>query len=439
MRSIVGLALVTLMLSACATASAADPKPNIGKAEMVETVTAVNSRAQQLDALLKKQIKPEDYFDTAFLNAIPPAEFTAIIEGIIVQHGKPLHLVSVAPRGQYGATIQYAFERATATVELDVTAGEKNGVIGLLFAGFQIPDDDLAKIGNEIKALPGRTGFLVAALDEGDNAHVLASHNRDQQFAIGSTFKLYILAELAAQAKAGARKWSEVAPLNRRSFSSAGTGAWPKDAPMTLHTLASFMIALSDNSATDSLLFALGREAVEKRLASIGHTMPDKTLPFLSTVEAFALKANPALRDRFLKASEAQQRGLLESEAAALTLDKIDNAQLSKGPASIDSIEWFASPNDLLWLLNHIRAQNNDEMLSIMAINPGLPKASTARWQYAGYKGGSEIGVVSMSYLLQSKQGKWFVVTGSWNDAANAVDNTKFAALMERMVSAIAN
>jgi beta-lactamase class A len=198
------------------------------------------------------------------------------------------------------------------------------------------------------------------------------------------------------------------------------------------------MISVSDNSATDTLLHKLGREAVERRLASIGHSNPDKTLPFLSTVEAFALKANPALRDRFLKSSEAAQRDLIEKEAKSLTLDKIDNEQLSKGPASIDSIEWFASPYDLLWLLNHIRAQKNDDMLSIMAINPGLSPNGAAKWRYVGYKGGSETGVISMSYLLQSKSGKWIVVSGSWNDVAKPVDDNKFAALMERLVTSVA-
>jgi beta-lactamase class A len=239
--------------------------------------------------------------------------------------------------------------------------------------------------------------------------------------------------------KTGERKWSDVALLLHRSFSSAGTNGWPKDSPMTLHSLAAMMISLSDNSATDTLLFRLGREAVERRLASIGHSAPDKTLPFLSTVEAFALKANPPLRDRFLKATEAQQRNLLKSEAAALTLDKIDNAQLSKGPAAIDTIEWFASPNDLLWLMNYIRAQQSDEMLAIMGINPQLSQVARSKWRYVGYKGGSEPGVISMSYLLQAKNGKWYVATGSWNDTTKDVENGKFAALMERLVSAIPN
>jgi beta-lactamase class A len=436
------LAALALSLSACARAAPTAPQPvrpaEPVRAQMVETGSPLDQRIQQLDALLKGQMALDDYFTPSFLSAVPPEQFKAVLDGLIAQQGKPMFLVSDMPRGEHGATVQYAFERGIANIELDIASAAPNKVIGLMITGFTATGDSVDKVTDEIDALPGQTGYLVTQLDDAGNAKTLKSRYDDRQFAIGSTFKLYILAELAAQVKAGTRQWSDVAPLNHRSFSSASTGKWPKDSPMTLHTLASFMISVSDNSATDTLLFALGREAVERRLASIGHSAPDKTLPFLSTVEAFALKANPALRARFLKASEAQQRDLLDSEAAALTLDKIDNEALSKGPAAIDSIEWFASPNDLLWLMSHIRAQKNDRMLEILGINPGISPTAAKKWRYVGYKGGSEPGVISMTLLLQSQAGKWYVVTGSWNNSEAEVDNGKFAGLMERLVGTLA-
>ena len=428
-----------MLLAGCATASAAGPEPKleITKVDAMEHLAPLDQRIAQLDALLKKKIPLEDYFAPAFLSAVPATQFTGIVDSMIAQHGQPLYVVSDTRRGKTGATIQYAFERSVATVELDIMAAKPNQVIGLAITGFAATNDSLGKVEADLKALSGTSGFLVANLDDAGNAKILTAHSPDAQFAIGSTFKLYILAELANQVRAGERKWSDVAPLAHRSFSSSATRGWPKDSPATLHTLAGWMISVSDNSATDSLLFALGREAVEERLASIGHSDPDKTLPFLSTVEAFALKANGPLRERFLKETEAAQRDLLDKEAAALTLDKIDNETLSKGPNAIDTIEWFASPTDLLLLLSHLKAQKNDEALAILGINPGLSPAAAKKWRYVGYKGGSEPGVISMSFLLQSASGKWTVVTGSWNDAAADVDNGKFAGLMERLVAAV--
>ncbi len=443
MRRIVAVILtaIAFALSGCANATSFEPEAfrvaQDVRAQTVISGSPLDQRVQQLNAVLKGQLPLEDYFTQSFLDAVPPAQFKTILDSIIAQQGQPLFEVSSLTRGEHGVTVLYAFERGVANIELDIAAAAPNKVIGLLITGFTKSNDSIDKVAEEISALPGQKGFLVAQLDDAGNAKTIVSQYADTQFAIGSTFKLYILAELANQVRAGERRWSDVAPLAHRSFSSAGTRGWPKDSPATLHTMAGWMISVSDNSATDSLLFALGREAVERRLASIGHKDPDKTLPFLSTVEAFALKANPELRERFLASNEAEQRDLLDKEAAALTLDKIDKEALSKSPNSIDTIEWFASPTDMLWLLSHLKAQKNDEALAIMGINPGLSPAAAKKWRYVGYKGGSEPGVISMSFLLQSPSGKWTVVTGSWNNTAADVDNAKFAGLMERLVAAV--
>jgi Beta-lactamase enzyme family len=198
------------------------------------------------------------------------------------------------------------------------------------------------------------------------------------------------------------------------------------------------MISVSDNAATDALIRVLGRDAVEEKLATIGHGAPDKALPILTTVEVFALKSNPALRTRFQKATEAQQRDLLTKEAAALQFDRIDMTALGSGPVAIDSIEWFASPSDIANLLNNIRRTGNQTAFDVMTVNKGVSPVSAAKWQYLGYKGGSEPGVASMSYLGQSKAGDWYVISGSWNNAANEVDTNAFAALMARLVSSVA-
>jgi hypothetical protein len=73
-----------------------------------------------------------------------------------------------------------------------------------------------------------------------------------------------------------------------------------------------------------------------------------------------------------------------------------------------------------------------------MAVNSGIGPATAAKWRYLGYKGGSEPGVVSMSFLTQSKTGDWYAISGSWNNPAKDVDNTAFVQLMTRLVDAMA-
>jgi beta-lactamase class A len=429
--SVAPLMCLSLGVAHAAPAKAA-PKPAAETPAKVKT--PLDARVNELIPVLRDQYAVEQYFSPTFLNAIPPAQLKAFTEGLRAQYGEPSHVVSTKPRGPHGVTIKLAYTKAVATIELDIEPVAPSKVIGLAVTGFEVTGDSIEKLNADFKGLSGRSSFLLAEIADNGSMRTIASLNPNQQFAIGSTFKIYILAELAAQVKAGTRKWSDVVPLSHSSFSSLATQGWPKDSPVTLHTLASWMISISDNGATDTLLHALGREAVEQKLATIGHSAPDKILPFLSTVEAFALKTNPELRTRFLRATEAQQRDLLTREKALLTLDKIGGSEMGGAPASIDTIEWFASPDDIATLLRHIRLQRDDRMMAIMGINNGLGAAIRKDWNYMGFKGGSEPGVISMSYLLQGKNGKWYVATASWNDTTKEVDHSKFTALMARLI-----
>src|SRR3546814_8402119 len=51
-------------------------------------------------------------------------------------------------------------------------------------------------------------------------------------------------------------------------------------------------LSVSDNGATDTLIHLLGRDAIEARMRAAGHSDPSRNIPFLTTVEAFALKGN---------------------------------------------------------------------------------------------------------------------------------------------------
>jgi Beta-lactamase enzyme family len=424
-------------LSACATIS---PNPVTSPAIAQSAVSSpLEQRIAALPAVLKGEIAPADYFDAAFLSAVPADQLDAIAKSIIAQNGQPLTVLTIDKKSSTSATITVAFEKAIGTFNINITDGSPGKVIGLLATNFAATGDSLEKIGADFKALPGNAGFVITALKDSGSNTVVAEYNAATQFGIGSTFKLYILAELASQIEAKERSWRDVTPLAHRSFSSAATDKWPKDTPVTLATLALQMISVSDNSATDTLLHLLGRTAVERKLAQIGHRAPDKMLPFLSTVEAFALKspANTGLRNRYLAASEAQQRGIINTQQEKLGFGQVDSQAFAGGPVYIDTIEWFAAPYDIAELLNHMRRTRNDKMLEVMAVNPGLPAATAAKWGYVGYKGGSEPGVISMSYLLHSKSGHWFAVSGSWNDPANAVDDFKFNSMMTRLVQTI--
>ena len=74
----------------------------------------------------------------------------------------------------------------------------------------------------------------------------------------------------------------------------------------------------------------------------------------------------------------------------------------------------------------------------MLAKNPGLPLDATV-WPYIGYKGGSEPGVLDMTFLLRRADDKWFVVTATANtDEGGTVDQEPFFAIVNGLVQLIA-
>ncbi len=426
---------LSVALAAFPSALAAETPPKPASMQ----ATPLEQRIEQLPSVLAGTMEYGDYFSPSFLNAVPAVQLKTVSDQFNAVHGKPLTVTEVQLTGPNTATIKIEYEKAIATADISVEPALPNRVVGLLVKGFETRGDTPAKIDADFTRLPGRAGYLVEKIGPDGKRQQIAGRATGEQFAVASTFKLYVLAELASQVQAGRRSWSDVVPIIEKSYSSLATQNWPRSTPVTLQTLATWMISVSDNAATDALMRVLGRDAVEEKLATIGHSDPDKALPMLTTVEAFALKTNVDLRTRFQNANEAAQRNLLGTEADALKFERIDPALLGSGPVAIDSIEWFASPADIANVLDTIRRTGSQTALDIMTVNTAVGAPSAAKWQYLGYKGGSEPGVISMSFLAQSKRGEWHMISGTWNNAATEVDNSVFVSLMSRVLDSVAN
>jgi hypothetical protein len=223
------------------------------------------------------------------------------------------------------------------------------------------------------------------------------------------------------------------------SLPSGKLQTWPRGTPLTLYSLATFMISESDNTATDHLLFALGRERVESMLGEMGNSSVERNTPFLSTGEMFRLKLTTKglLADKYLKMDAAQRRVYLEGilVETALNEESIDAELLSK-PSHIDTIEWFASAHDLCaamdWLRKATESNKTANLRQILTVNPGLD-VSKKQFEFIGYKGGSEAGVLNLTYLLRSRfGGEWYALSCGWNDPSAALDEAKLLGIVTR-------
>jgi hypothetical protein len=396
--------------------------------------TALESRADQVVALLNGDIQPEALFTAGFRAAVADAQIKALATNLVSQFGPAREVALLAPREGTRAALDIRFERGIARGGIAIDPAEGNRVSELRFTkldALAVAGDTPEAIAAELAALPGTVNALFAPLGGGAP---LIGLEAARPLALGSTFKLYVLAALAEDVKAGRRKWSDVVPLTEKSYPSGRLQDWPKGAPVTLHTLAALMISISDNTATDQLVRLLGQERLRKVLRDSGHANPAANDPFLTTREVFVLKAgSPALIDEWRR-GDAGARAAIAAKIGQtdVPLDTI-NAAFAGGPKALD-IEWFASPADLAALFAHMRRTADPRAFEIMAINPAAPGTVKDKWRYIGFKGGSEPGVMNLTWLLTGRVGGDWVLSLGWNNPAAVVDEGKLEALAQRIL-----
>ncbi|MBS0480535.1 MAG: serine hydrolase, partial [Proteobacteria bacterium] len=242
---------------------------------------------------------------------------------------------------------------------------------------------------------------------------------------------LWVLGELARSVTAGGRKWADVIPVGPPSLPSGMMQSWPAASPVTLQTLATMMISISDNTATDTLVTAEGIR-LDKFVADIG---TPGLAPVLTTRQMFAIKspANADLAARWAATwAPKARRALLDANAKRLAETPLDVNMFSGKPVAIDTLEWFASPGQTVAVLDYLRGSGGETALAILAVNPGADAATRARFDYVGFKGGSEPGVITLNYLVRRKDGRWLAIVGNWRRRDAGVDTNAFAQLMNR-------
>lgn len=396
--------------------------------------TPIERRAADIVTYFEGGIGEEDLFAPSFLAALPAPRLAATRDGLRSQYGAAQAVESLDAPNARSAYVVYRFANARVRAQIAIEPHAPHRITGMLFTGADIAGDTLDSIAAAVAALPGDTSFTVARLG-GANLDIIADHNSDERFAIASTHKLYILAELIRQIDAGERQWRDVVPLTHRSLPSGTLQNWPEGSPMTLHTLAGLMISISDNSATDTLLHLLGRDQVLQMLATTGHGAVERNDPFLATLDVFRLKAaaDDALRQQWLASDRAGRRALLP-RLEGIRRESLDLNRLQGAPNAIDEFEWFASGRDLAALVQWLLANADETALDILAIN--APAGDVTRdWAFLGYKGGSEPGVLNLTFFGRTRTGSSYMVSGSWNDSDAHVDETALRAIMIRALS----
>ena len=299
------------------------------------------------------------------------------------------------------------------TLALDA-AGKINGLFFAPAPAERTPAANWDELADAVKALPARTSLSVTRVT--DEAESLLAVDDEHVMPIGSIFKLYVLAAVAHAVDAGSLSWDSPLTLTDevRSLPSGTLQDKPTGTVVTVQEAAELMISISDNTATDLLMDAVGRDAVENAQTQLGHHDPAVNTPFLSTREMFQLGwGEPADgRDRWMSASAEERRAILAGlPTGVITIDPASATE----PVWQRGLDWFANAADLrtahLGLQKLALTESGKPIRDILAKNAGAGMSIGEEWTYVGFKGGSSAGELAGSWYVERADGERFTLS----------------------------
>lgn len=304
--------------------------------------------------------------------------------------------------------------------------------------------DDLDDAVTQLVELADDASVLVVHLDD-DGLTPLASHEADTSRAVASIAKLYVVDAVAQAVSDGELAWDDPlevtdedrsAPSGRFQDEPAGTTA-------SVRELATAAILLSDNTATDLLLTAVGRDRVEEAVVASGHADPTLLSPFLRTRELFAIgwddQRRAAWADAWGGADTTVRADLVARVGPGLDGVVADDLV---DPAWRDGVDWWASTVDLVGIWTRLLDRPDPVLAEVLipddasAPDPVVALDDRA-WERVGFKNGALPGVSSVTFALEREDGEQFLVAVALNGDAD-LDTETATALVDALIGELA-
>ena len=410
LRRLTTAVLSILVLAGCAGGEPAEEPQPTGTAAAAVTlapgVTIAETRAGTAAQWVLDQLaatdgpdaaEAEERFDDTFLSQVPAGDVAAVFD----------QLRAVGPY----VVEEYAGTEDTAQLPLDgpqdrfvlhINTLPDGRVSGLFFAAAEpVPDiSSLDDLDAALDALPAQTSLLVAEV-EGDTCRALHARDAGEVRPIGSIIKLYVLDAVRHAVADGELDWQDPLTLtdDLRSLPSGTLQNEPTGTEVSVEEAAAAMIAISDNTATDLLIDAVGRPAVQEAVERLGHHDPSLMEPLITTREMFQLGfTDEALREEWAAAGAEERQALVDALPGGEVV--VDEA-LATDVVWTEDLDWFATAEDLCRAHVGLQAQDaeRETVRDILSANPGIDVPEG--WSYVAFKGGSSTGEMAGSWLLE--------------------------------------
>ncbi|GAA6156924.1 serine hydrolase [Pyruvatibacter sp. HU-CL02332] len=382
----------------------------VALAFLVFILPAHAAEEEVLETIFVRDTIERTLFSPELLNRANVEEVVAIVRGL---KGTLGGFRGVQKDGQNTYTVFLERGRVPAEIQLD-----EQGLVTFLFfrqptASGLTPQEALGGFVRLERSGGGQISLLVTR--DGVDQVALAP---DTALDAGSTFKMAVLKSLTEAVESGKLTMADVVTVDPawRSLPSGILQDWPEGTPVTLATLATLMISISDNTATDALISILGRDAVEAHL-------PQK--PLITTAEFFKLKADVNNTRARFRAAENESRADVLADLADAPLPEVTELDDSPSP----EIGWPISSRQLCSLIEDVADQ------PAMQVNPGV--ANPEMWEKVAYKGGSNFGAFNMTTRLVDETGTSWCITATWNTEHSALDQAAFTTAYLAMIGSL--
>jgi beta-lactamase class A len=397
-----------------------------------------------IDALRAGRIDTAGRFSDDFLEAVTENRLRTVLMGLAsgsegyvlirVDETDPHNLVGVARARSDGSAWR---------ILLSTETEEPHRINGLLFqpaprelvgtlTGWDDADDAMHALDAESVSL------YVARVGDDGELHAVHALNENEHLAIGSAFKLWILGALAEKIRNAEASWDEPLAIDE-DFKSLPSGVMqdlPHGATAPLAEYALKMISISDNTATDHLLRRVGRDNAHAWM-TLRTKAHERNTPFLATREFFTIKLSMdgELLDRYADADAPTRARMLNDEVYFGQPSPLLIQAWTK-PQRIDEVEWFASAAELARTLAELRTigQSDDmrPLAEALTTNPGVP-FDDEHWQRAWFKGGSEPGVLNLTWIAERNDGETFAVVLTANDTKQPINEAMAVGAAQRI------
>lgn len=325
-----------------------------------------------------------------------------------------INLFSVSPTG---ATVQY-FRDQSLTME-------------------QAADDFMAT-GTE-------NGLLVAKVSSSGQCEAIVQRSADTPRALASIFKIWVLGGVAEAINDGVLSLADSIELDANLFGQGGTiNSEPLGTLFSMQDMATLMLGISDNTATDHLHALAGRQRMDATVVDYGHASPNDMLPLLSISQHFSLYYRFSLQDAlsYINGSEIEQNAFLTDRI--LPIGPVNGGSMFNDEVLVDAFV-RASPLDVCRAFAALRAfprdsdgfELLDKALGSAAAQPNIRQF----WDRVWYKGGSLVGnnaaqrVLTHAWFLESaEKGRYVVVALANRRVSGTIDTFDVQSLTSRIL-----